>query len=104
MVAKGLHSILNNNKGNPDHVNPKLYRLLLEEDLIKLTEKGLKSILEQSTPLTNIRQHQNDMNTRNQNFAVNNSNFNQVVVASYLRSRQVNACHSQWPSSKKRLF
>jgi hypothetical protein len=37
LVAKGLHSILNNNKSNPDHVNLKLYRLLLEEDLIKLT-------------------------------------------------------------------
>jgi hypothetical protein len=33
---------------NPDHVNLKLYRLLLEEDLIKLTYKGLKSILESS--------------------------------------------------------
>jgi hypothetical protein len=86
-----LHSILNNNRSNPDHVNLKLYRLLLEEDLIKLTYKGFKSIPEQSAPLTNIRRHQKDMNTRNQNFAQNSSNFNQVGGASYLRSRQVNA-------------
>jgi len=39
--------------------------LLLEEDLIKLTYKGLKSIPEQSAPLTNIRWHKKDMNTIN---------------------------------------
>jgi hypothetical protein len=35
-----------------------LFWVLLEEDLIKLTSKGLKSISKQSAPLTNIRRHQ----------------------------------------------
>ncbi len=88
LIAKELHFILNNNRSNPDHVNLKLYKLLLEEDLIKLMYKGLKSILEQSAPLTNTRRHQKDMNIGNQNFTQNSSNFNQVQGASYLRSRQ----------------
>jgi hypothetical protein len=104
LIAKELHSILNNNRSNPDHVNLKLYRLLLEEDLIKLMYKGLKSIPEQSAPLTNIRRHQKDMNTGNRNFAQNSSNFNQVGGASYLRSRQANARRLRWPSSEKKSF
>jgi hypothetical protein len=55
MVAKELHSILKNNRSNLDHVNLKFYMLLLEENLIKLMYKDLKSIPKQSAPLTNIK-------------------------------------------------
>jgi len=74
------------------------------QKVIKLMYKGLKSIPEQSAPLTNIRWHHKDMNTWNQNFAQNSSNFNSVGNVSYLRSKQANARHLQWPSSKKDCF
>lgn len=50
LVARELHSILNNNRGNLNHVDLNLYRLLLEKDLIELAYERLKSIPGRSTP------------------------------------------------------
>jgi hypothetical protein len=57
-------------------LNPICCTGIYHQKVTKLTYKGLKFIPDQNTPLINIRQHHKDMNTKNQNFAQNSSNFN----------------------------
>lgn len=44
LVLKQLRAILSNNRSNPKHVNYGLYKLMLEQDLLKMAYKCIQSI------------------------------------------------------------